>query len=497
MNEDTQSYTFLPTSPDRSRQMAESALAEPQPAENFGADNFGLESAPTDSSAFVIPVGTQPGPKNDGLPTPAPPETISESGITEATIEQLIVKQLYFKGEAMGREIAMSLGLKYSVIEQLMDTLKRNHIISAKRSMGMGNISSVFALSEAGRKLAQQYLEVNTYAGTAPVSLAEYTELVRLQKLAPGWLTKEALDAAYRHMVISEDILNQIGPAVNSGKSFLIYGQPGNGKTFLAEALFNIATTPIYIPYAIECQGQIIQIYDPVYHQPLDQPAESLTVLASAVDSEYTYDKRYFRSKRPFITTGGELTLTNLDLSFNSSSKVYDAPFQLKANNGIYLIDDFGRQQVSPAEVLNRWIVPMERKIDYLNFQQGGKITVPFECFLVFSTNLNPDQLGDEAFLRRIQYKMFLKSPGEAEFAEIFEQYCKKTELPCSPNLIGRFLTKYYRGGKKKMRRCHPRDVLMHAVDIIRFERREWVLTEEVLDHAFQSCFTTVNHFED
>jgi DNA-binding PadR family transcriptional regulator len=481
MHEDSQSYTFLPPPPEPATQGLTQVLEEPR----------------QESQAFVLPIGTQPAPKDDGLPTPAPPNTMAETGITESTVEQLIIKQLYFKGEAMGREIAISLGFKYSVIETLIDTLKRNHLISAKRSMGMGNISSVFALSEAGRKLAQQYMEINTYAGAAPVSLEEYSELVRMQRLEAGWLTKESLHGAYRHMVVSDEILSQIGPAVNSGKSFLIYGQPGNGKTFIAEALFNINTTPIYIPYAIECQGQIIQVYDPIYHQPLDAPSDGLSILASAVENDFTYDKRYFRSKRPFITTGGELSLAQLDLSFNSSSRVYDAPFQLKANNGIYLIDDFGRQRVSPAEVLNRWIVPMERKIDYLNFQQGGKITVPFECFLVFSTNLNPEQLGDEAFLRRIQYKMFLKSPNEVEFAEIFEQFCNKNELPYKGSLIGKFLTKHYRNGRKKMRRCHPRDVITHAIDIIRFEKKEWELTEDVLDHAFESCFTTVNHFED
>ena len=474
MNEDLESYAFIETE-------AASTVVEDRP-----------EPAP-----FVIPVGTQPEKRGDGLPTPTPPTTMAETGIAETTVEQLIVKQLYFKGEALGRDISNALGFKYSVIEPLMEMLKRSHQITAKRSMGMGNMSSVFGLTEAGRKLAQQYIETNSYAGAAPVSLDEYCELVKLQKLEPGWLNRETLSLAYRHMVISDEILSQIGPAVNSGKSFLIYGQPGNGKTFLAEALFNIQTTPIYIPYAIECQGQIIQVYDPLYHEPLDAPADSLSILAAAVSESFPYDKRYFRSKRPFITTGGELGMQNLDLSFNPISRVYDAPFQLKANNGIYLIDDFGRQKVTPSEVLNRWIVPMERKIDYLNFQQGGKITVPFECFLVFSTNLNPEQLGDEAFLRRIQYKMFLRSPSEAEFAEIFELFCKKVDIPFGPNLIGKFLTKFYRGGKKRMRRCHPRDVVTHAIDHIKFERMPWVLTEEVLDHAFASCFTTVSHFED
>lgn len=487
MISDQESYSFLEPSQDSSFGSASnSRLATELPS-----------SAAREAEPFVIPIGTQPEKRGDGLPTPLAPSTIGDTGIAESTIEQLLIKQLYYKGEAMGRELANALGLRFSVIEQLVDVMKRNHLIAAKRSMGMGNISTVFMLSEAGRKLAQQYLEINTYAGIAPVSLDDYAELVKLQRLEAGWLTKESLTAAYRHMVVSEDILSQIGPAVNSGKSFLIYGQPGNGKTFLAEALFNIQTTPIYIPYAIECQGQIIQVYDPIYHQPLDNPVENLSILATAVSDDYTYDRRYFRSKRPFIMTGGELTLEHLDLSFNKASKIYDAPFQLKANNGIYLIDDFGRQKVTPAEVLNRWIVPMERRIDYLNFQQGGKITVPFECFLVFSTNLNPDQLGDEAFLRRIQYKMFLQSPTEPEFAEIFEAYCKKNDLPFGPNLIGRCLTKYYRNGKKKLRRCHPRDVISHAMDHIKFERLPWVLTEEVLDHAFHSCFATANHLTD
>ena len=195
------------------------------------------------------------------------------------------------------------------------------------------------------------------------------------------------------------------------------------------------------------------------------------------------------RSPRPFIQTGGELTLEMLDLAFNSVSKVYDAPLHLKANNGIYLVDDFGRQRVSPAEVLNRWIIPMERRVDYLNLTNAGKIQVPFECFLIFSSNLKPSQLGDEAFLRRIQYKMLLKNPDEKEFMKIFRSVTASFKIAIDDQTLDTFMQKSYRRTNKKFRRCHPRDVITHAVDYIRFEKMEWALTEPVLDHAFDSCF--------
>jgi predicted ATPase with chaperone activity len=280
---------------------------------------------------------------------------------------------------------------------------------------------------------------------------------------------------------------------VNAGKSFLIYGQPGNGKTYLAEALFNIDEESVFIPYAIEAQGMVIQLFDPLYHTPVEEVEEE-GLLAFA--RQASHDMRWVRVRRPFIVTGGELELPMLDLAYNETSKYYDAPLQLKANNGIYLIDDFGRQKATPAEILNRWIVPMERRVDYLTFQNGTKMHAPFECFLIFSTNLKPDKLGDEAFLRRIQYKMLMHNPTEQEFREIFTRYCIQNELPFEPALLDRFLQKHYRATGKKRRRCHPRDVLTHAIDLIRFERRMWRLTDEVLDHAFGTCFVNVDDDE-
>src|SRR5258706_8077220 len=416
---------------------------------------------------------------------PPVPESIEDTGIPPAIIEHLILKYLYFRGELLGRELGSLLGLSFSLIDELLETLKRQHYVGVKKSLGMGNMSGIFALTESGRNLAREYLENNQYAGPAPVPLYQYSEVVRLQKLKENWLSPDLLRAAFKHLVVEADILAQIGPAVNSSKSFLIYGQPGNGKTALAEALFRVESEPIYMPYALECQGNIIQLYDPIYHQKIEEQGSAL----SALSNDVPHDGRWFKCRRPFIITGGELALDMLDLSFNKHSKVYDAPFQLKANNGIYLIDDFGRQKASPAEILNRWIVPMERHIDYLTFQAGGKMTVPFEAFLIFSTKLRPDSLGDEAFLRRIQYKMFLRSPKAPEFKQIFERFAASRELICSPQIIEEFVQKHYVKGEKRFRRCHPRDVITHAIDIINFERMGPELTEDVLDRAFLSCF--------
>jgi len=385
----------------------------------------------------------------------------------------------------LGREIAGQLGMEFSLIDQLLETMKHQHTIAVRKSLGMGNVSGVFFLTEAGRNLAREYLESNQYAGPAPVPLTQYTEVVQRQRLPENWLTPELLTDAFSGLVMESDILAQVGPALNASKSFLIYGQPGNGKSSLAEALFNVQTAPIFMPYAIECQGNIVQVYDPIYHHKIEDAAEGLLALSRTTE----FDQRWFRCKRPFIVTGGELTLEMLDLTYNKVSKVYDAPFQVKANNGIYLVDDFGRQRATPAEILNRWIVPMERHLDYLNFQSGGKITMPFEAFLIFSTNLRPEQLGDEAFLRRIQYKMFLRSPRQAEFMEIFRRFAVARGLEYEDATVLDFVRRHYTEGGQKFRRCHPRDLMTHAVDMINFERQPKKLSAELLDRAFRSCF--------
>jgi energy-coupling factor transporter ATP-binding protein EcfA2 len=414
---------------------------------------------------------------------PPPPQRLADLGLPDSLIEQLLFKLLYFRGDTMGGDLSRAIGLKFSLIQSMLDSFRMQHLIQVKSSLGIGPVSTVVALTEQGRKVARDYLDNNHYVGPAPVPVGQYTVAVHAQQMPPNWLRPERLAKAYSHMVVTENVLDQIGPAVSSGKSFLIYGQPGNGKTQLAEALARIQTTDIYIPYALEFQGNIIQLFDPIYHRPVPPLPDG--------ESDGESDGRWLRCCRPFIATGGELSLAMLDLSLNPVSGIFDAPFQLKANNGIYLIDDFGRQRATPSEILNRWIVPMERHIDYLSFSNGGKMTVPFEAFLVFSTNLNPAELGGEAFVRRIQYKMLLRSPDETEFSTIFQEYCKMRDLPphANPRLLEDFIDKHYRRTGKPFRRCHPRDVISQAIDYINFKRLPYELTDELLDRAFEGCF--------
>jgi len=244
---------------------------------------------------------------------PPVPETLEQTGLNVSVVEQLILKLLYFRGDVLGRDLASAIGLRFSVIETLLDGFKRQQHVEVKRSLGMGSVSSQFSLTESGRKLAQNYLDSNQYVGPAPVPIEQYSTVVRKQRAKEGWLTRERLAYAYRKMIVTDRVLSQIGPAVSSGNSFLIYGQPGNGKTFLAEALANIDNSCIYMPYAIECQGMIVQLYDPIYHEILGEENSG-----SVFSFELPYDGRWFKCKRPFIVSGGELTLEMLDLNYNN-----------------------------------------------------------------------------------------------------------------------------------------------------------------------------------
>ena len=417
-------------------------------------------------------------------PVPRVPNSLAEAGLGASLIEGLVLKMLYARGDMIGRELAKAMGLKFSLIEPVVESLKQRYLLQVKASLGMGLISAMFALSEEGRAAARDQMKRNQYSGPAPVPLELYCDIVRRQSRQAGWLSPDRLVHAYRHMILKPEVLRRIGPAINSNSSFLIYGQPGNGKTYLAEALADLDDEQVYVPHAVECNGAVIQVFDPVYHKLSEEDA-----VESVVFKDEDFDRRFVKCKRPFIASGGELAMSMLDLSYNETAGVYDAPLQMKANNGIYLIDDFGRQVATPAQILNRWIVPLERQVDYLNLAAGGKVTVPFAAFLVFSTNMRPEQLGDEAFLRRIRYKMLVKSPDPIEFLQIFDVHCKKAKVHADASVLAGFVEDHYVKTGKPMRRCQPRDLVGHATDLINFETLSPTLTREVLDAAFASCF--------
>jgi len=292
------------------------------------------------------------------------------------------------------------------------------------------------------------------------------------------------LSAGFDHLVVGTQMLDQLGPAVNSGKALFLYGAPGNGKTVVAEGIGRALGGEMHMPFAVDVDGQIITMYDPVSHQRVAEPSAAQSVVAATV-----HDRRWECIRRPVVVVGGELTLEMLDLTFNPISKFYEAPIQLKANGGVFVVDDFGRQRIPPRDLLNRWIVPLESRVDFLTLHTGRKFEVPFNVFIVFATNLKPESLADEAFLRRIPYKILSKNPTLDEYCRIFELNCKRRGLAFDAVMVEYLDRKYYKPRKLQMRACHPRDLISQVVDICRYTNREPVITRELLDAACGSYF--------
>ena len=416
-------------------------------------------------------------------PVPPPPATPEETGLTFEQLKQLLLKSLY-AGELSGTVLADRLRLPYVLLEHLVDHLRAEKLVEVRGTAGTGSAAYRYALTDLGRDRARQYLDSNQYIGPAPVPLSQYAAYVCRVRDNRGYLDRDRLTGGFTHLIVSPAMLDQLGPAVNSGKSIFLYGPPGNGKTVVAEGIGRALGGDMYVPHAIDVDGQIITLYDPVNHVMLDEEQESDSILKSAAR-----DRRWVRVKRPVVTVGGELTLEMLDLSFNAISKFYEGPLQLKANGGVFVVDDFGRQRIRPRDLLNRWIVPLESRVDYLTLHTGKKFEIPFDVLIVFATNLNPDSLADEAFLRRIPYKIYAKNPTVEEFSRIFELNCKRRGLTFDPVVIEYLVRRYYEPRNLDMRSCHPRDLVEQVMDLSRYQNKQPALTRELLDAACASYF--------
>jgi hypothetical protein len=356
--------------------------------------------------------------------------------------------------------------------------------VEVRGASGAGAAGYRYILTDLGRDRAGQYLDMCRYIGPAPVPLTQYNAYVRAAMQARPYLDRTTLSTGFENLVVGPAMLDQLGPAVNSGKALFLYGAPGNGKTVFAEGIGKAFGGEMHMPCAIDVDGQVITMYDPVSHQRMNEATNSSSVITNAV-----HDRRWESIRRPVVVVGGELTLEMLDLTFNPISKFYEAPIQLKANGGVFVVDDFGRQRIPPRDLLNRWIVPLESRVDFLTLHTGRKFEVPFNVLIVFATNLKPQSLADEAFLRRIPYKILAKNPTLDEYCRIFELNCKRRGLTFDPVMVEYLERKYYRPRKLQMRACHPRDLISQVVDMCRYTNREPVITRELLDAACGNYF--------
>jgi len=413
------------------------------------------------------------------------PTSLADTGLSVGQVEQLLIKTLH-DGELTGLAVADRMRLPYSILEPLIERLRAERLIEVRGGGGSGTSSYRYALTDLGRDRAQQYFENSLYAGAAPVPLASYVAYMNALTAARGFMDRDRLAQGFAHLIISEKVLEQLGPAVNAGKAVFLYGAPGNGKTVIAEGMGRTLGGDMFVPYAIDVDGHIVTMYDPIIHHAIEEDAQSSSIITQKAE-----DRRWVRIRRPVVMVGGELTLDMLDLRFNPMSKFYEAPIQLKANGGVFLVDDFGRQKQRPQDLLNRWIVPLESRIDFLTLHTGKKFQVPFDVLTVFATNLDPDSLADEAFLRRIPYKIPITDPSLDEFTRIFELNCRRRRMRFHRVMVAYLQRRHYAPVGRALRACHPRDLLDQVTALCRYRGIEPVITRELLDAACASYFVS------
>jgi hypothetical protein len=413
------------------------------------------------------------------------PRTLEESGVRLDMLVQLLIKFLHFAGELNGFELAERLGLGFSVIEPGIDALKAQQLCEIVGGTSLGPPSYRYRITQLGRERATTFLDNNMYTSFAPVPLQQYLDyMAAFQAGGDREVTRAQVREAFKHLVLSDRVLNQLGPAINAGHSLFVYGPPGNGKTVISQAIRNLLRGEFWVPHAIDIDGSLVQVFDPVNHEtlPIDDVGEGL-------EATTEHDRRWVKCRRPLITVGGELTLEALELTFNSTSGVYRAPVQLLANGGVLVIDDFGRQKCSPHALLNRWITPLELRTDYLTLQSGQKVALPFAVLPVFATNIKPIELVDEAFLRRIHYKVFAESPTEADFKQIWENVCRERNLRYDPSLVDYLLATVYKPRGFAIRGCQPRDLIDQALSTAKYLDHPRELTVTLLEAACASYF--------
>lgn len=429
---------------------------------------------------------TRPSSVASAVPSPAAggfaprmPDSLEATGLSPAFVEEHLLRCLYGAPQSTGSQLAAACGLSFQAgISAIMDGLRQDHQVEIRGQRGIGEAGYAYVLTSKGTSRALEAMEKTLYRGPLPVPIGDYLASVVAQPIDANLVTRGRVRKAFADLLVTEALSDDIGPSIASGSALFLFGAPGNGKTALAERISRVMSDPIYIPHAVAVDGTIIKLFDPLVHRPVNSqtPVPGL-------------DPRWMQVERPFVTAGGELTLSSLDLLWSEVGRFYEAPLQMKANGGVLLIDDFGRQQVHPRELLNRWIVPLEKHIDYLTLVTGKRLQVPFQQMLVFATNLEPDDLADEAFLRRIRFKLRLNDPTPEQFEELFRRECASRGLTFSAEGV-HYIVQRWSASARPLRMCQPRDLMEQIVAIARYTGLQPDLSScALIDRACASYF--------
>lgn len=414
------------------------------------------------------------------------PRSLKDSGLTINDMSPLLLKFLYLHGVQSGRAIADQVKLPFEVVDPLLAELKTEMLVSIKSASVVGDY--VFELTPKGVDQAKMYLDRCTYCGAAPVSLKEYRSAVMRQSVKNSRPRFEDVAGALNGLVASNMLISQLGQAINSGRSMFLYGPPGNGKSTIARRAIQCISNVVWIPRSISIGGDVIRLFDPSVHREMPLPQDE------GLTRNTDIDDRWVRIERPCIVVGGELTLKNLEANLNEATGIIESPVHLKSNCGCLVVDDFGRQQISTNELLNRWIIPMEAGCDYVTLPSGRQVQLPFDQLLIFSTNLEPRELCDEAFLRRIPYKIEVFDPTELQFRKLFNLLAKKHNVHTDPEVLEYLIEYHYKRVGRPFRFCHAEDLLFQARDFCEFHGKQWTLNKEIAELACTNYFSGIQY---
>jgi hypothetical protein len=422
---------------------------------------------------------------------PRVPGRWEDLGLDLPLLFDIALRTIYTRGHLTGGELANEMAIPFPVLNPILQAMRKQTLIDIVAQRGnSGDASFVYEIKPPkGAAALQDALDKTSYSGPTPVPFADYVESVLAQTVKRLVVTRRSIRKAFEDLIVTDEVFNEIGPAINSASSIFFFGYPGNGKTSIAERITRLMGDAIYIPHAVEANGQIIKLYDPIQHTQVAEDESNIDVTETVLKRGGNFDQRYIRVRRPTIVVGGELTMPMLDLKYNPVGKFYEAPLQMKSNGGIFMIDDFGRQQVRAMDLLNRWIVPLEKKYDYLNTVNGTKIEVPFDQLLIFSTNLDPHELADEAFLRRIKFKIEIRDPNESQFRLIWQLVCKSKRVEFDERGIDYLIDKWYRPLKRPFRMCQPRDILDQMMSIAKYNMERVNFSPDLIDGACSTYF--------